>query len=631
MAEFSGDIEDRSEAAEADPEDKGLGLKPHAQAHLLSATEYCKICGERAARHVHYGAITCFSCRAFFRRSLQNNTSAKYLCRRRSDCDINCKTRRNCQYCRYMKCLSIGMNPNYVLTEDEKKKRFHKGDRARKGKKSPGHQDDSMDAATAASPEPSPHSELRNNSESKQKMRVDNSSLLSQRQFNQNNLFGSTPLASLAPEAALKKNSAIPTSVIASPHSASVSPRNSIIVRNNNTVQEQELKKEVQDMLRSPQEVAMLLMKQEPWSPEVTQSSDNFSSMKTDLGASLPEHSLWSSEMSSNIFGSQTAGTESSGNSLAESLQSVLQSDKITELLDGNIFYNAFDDIETTEDEGNSPDSFSGFEDQRMEDSGAPRMLSEAEKAEIDSEVESHDKSYFSVNFGEVLIKDMLMCSMFGVQISTSSALQAYKLQVERITRIANSLPSFTSLTSMDQVALLKENADLIVSLRGAIFFDKKKKGMDQILSSIGIKDRDLVDGIFSSVMGSQDMNHIEYKIFNSIQDPANEQTENHYKGLQAKVADAILDHRMSVLMTYIILFSSDSVQLENKKMIEKIQYNYLKLMEVYVYANHPRVEARTCLASVLGVLSCVREMADIKKARSINQSACSQSAQYKV
>ena len=43
MAEFSRDIEDRSEAAEADQEDKGLGLKPHAQAHLLSATEYCKV------------------------------------------------------------------------------------------------------------------------------------------------------------------------------------------------------------------------------------------------------------------------------------------------------------------------------------------------------------------------------------------------------------------------------------------------------------------------------------------------------------------------------------------------------------------------------------------------------------
>ena len=53
--------------------------------------------------------------------------------------------------------------------------------------------------------------------------------------------------------------------------------------------------------------------------------------------------------------------------------------------------------------------------------------------------------------------------------------------------------------------------------------------------------------------------------------------------------------------------------------------------MEVYVYANHPRVEARQRMANALGVLANVREMADIKKARSINQSACSQSAQYKV
>ena len=75
-------------------------------------------------------------------------------------------------------------------------------------------------------------------------------------------------------------------------------------------------------------------------------------------------------------------------------------------------------------------------------------------------------------------------------------------------------------------------------------------------------------------------------------QDPASEQTENHYKGLQAKVADAVRleillncriysgnmyfpqipDHCMSVMLTYIILFSPDSVQLENKKIIEKIQ-----------------------------------------------------------
>ena len=113
-------------------------------------------------------------------------------------------------------------------------------------------------------------------------------------------------------------------------------------------------------------------------------------------------------------------------------------------------------------------------------------IFSENEKLQIDQMVKSHDSVYHSVNFGEVLIKEMLMCSMFGVPVSTSAAIQGYRLQVERITRIANDLSLFTELDKVDQVALLKENADLLVSLRGAIFFDNKKPGMDQVMSSMG-------------------------------------------------------------------------------------------------------------------------------------------------
>ena len=39
---------------------------------------------------------------------------------------------------------------------------------------------------------------------------------------------------------------------------------------------------------------------------------------------------------------------------------------------------------------------------------------------EIARIVRDHDVVYFSVNFGEVLIKEMLMCSMFGVQVRES-------------------------------------------------------------------------------------------------------------------------------------------------------------------------------------------------------------------
>jgi hypothetical protein len=41
-------------------------------------------------------------------------------------------------------------------------------------------------------------------------------------------------------------------------------------------------------------------------------------------------------------------------------------------------------------------------------------------------------------------------------------------------------------LCQADQTALLKENADLLVSMRGAIFFDNNKRGVDQIIISMG-------------------------------------------------------------------------------------------------------------------------------------------------
>ena len=49
-----------------------------------------------------------------------------------------------------------------------------------------------------------------------------------------------------------------------------------------------------------------------------------------------------------------------------------------------------------------------------------------------------------------------------------------------------------------------------------------------------------MIEKMFKSLMENHEMNHIEYKIFNSIQDPANKKTEEHYANLQGKVADAV-------------------------------------------------------------------------------------------
>ena len=130
-----------------------------------------------------------------------------------------------------------------------------------------------------------------------------------------------------------------------------------------------------------------------------------------------------------------------------------------------------------------------------------------------------HDAQYKSVNFGEEMIKEMMMCSMFGIPISYNAAINGYKLCVERMFKVAHSLQEFDSLNPGDKEILLKVNIDLLVCLRGAIFFDPRKSGKEQVLVSMGDKDMDLLETMFSQAMKEEaSMNHIEYKTFNSVQ-----------------------------------------------------------------------------------------------------------------
>lgn len=63
----------------------------------------CRICGDSAVRHVHYGGHCCFSCKAFFRRAVnwQNKNNRNFQCKFESKCEITIKNRKTCQACRF--------------------------------------------------------------------------------------------------------------------------------------------------------------------------------------------------------------------------------------------------------------------------------------------------------------------------------------------------------------------------------------------------------------------------------------------------------------------------------------------------------------------------------------------------
>nr|XP_022322315.1 retinoic acid receptor RXR-like isoform X2 [Crassostrea virginica] len=82
------------------------GTNPHMPHSNLNSKHICAICGDRASGK-HYGVYSCEGCKGFFKRTVRKDLT--YACRDDRNCIIDKRQRNRCQYCRYMKCLNMGM------------------------------------------------------------------------------------------------------------------------------------------------------------------------------------------------------------------------------------------------------------------------------------------------------------------------------------------------------------------------------------------------------------------------------------------------------------------------------------------------------------------------------------------
>ncbi|CAJ1051722.1 probable nuclear hormone receptor HR38 [Xyrichtys novacula] len=89
--------------------------------HNLGSSEgRCAVCGDNASCQ-HYGVRTCEGCKGFFKRTVQKN--AKYVCLANKDCPVDKRRRNRCQFCRFQKCLAVGMVKEVVRTDSLKGRR----------------------------------------------------------------------------------------------------------------------------------------------------------------------------------------------------------------------------------------------------------------------------------------------------------------------------------------------------------------------------------------------------------------------------------------------------------------------------------------------------------------------------
>ncbi|TRY76719.1 hypothetical protein TCAL_07927 [Tigriopus californicus] len=92
-----------------------------------STSKECAVCGITSETfHLNYGASTCFSCRAFFRRAIERSRNPKFVCKKGGTCEVNPVSRKSCRKCRFNKCLSAGMKTDFVLDDSQKKIRFRR-------------------------------------------------------------------------------------------------------------------------------------------------------------------------------------------------------------------------------------------------------------------------------------------------------------------------------------------------------------------------------------------------------------------------------------------------------------------------------------------------------------------------
>ncbi|KAM3172444.1 hypothetical protein ACTXT7_014514 [Hymenolepis weldensis] len=85
---------------ESQAQDPGIGENSEVE------NRNCAVCGDTNSSR-HYGQYVCEGCKGFFQRTVTGNLM--YECKCNGLCLIEVNTRNRCQYCRFQKCLNVGM------------------------------------------------------------------------------------------------------------------------------------------------------------------------------------------------------------------------------------------------------------------------------------------------------------------------------------------------------------------------------------------------------------------------------------------------------------------------------------------------------------------------------------------
>ncbi|KAK4469197.1 hypothetical protein MN116_006570 [Schistosoma mekongi] len=104
-------IVDYDEYDEDDDDEQQFNVYDTENHIKINQTIECVVCGDKSSGK-HYGQHTCEGCKSFFKRSVRRKLN--YTCRGNRQCPIDIHHRNQCQYCRFQKCIKVGMRKEAV-------------------------------------------------------------------------------------------------------------------------------------------------------------------------------------------------------------------------------------------------------------------------------------------------------------------------------------------------------------------------------------------------------------------------------------------------------------------------------------------------------------------------------------
>jgi len=218
------------------------------------------------------------------------------------------------------------------------------------------------------------------------------------------------------------------------------------------------------------------------------------------------------------------------------------------------------------------------------------------------------------------LIRKIIRMIAFKAQLDTDGQEQLQHVIRSRSQKFVTKLSEFTSLDEADRTTLLTSNLSLMTTLTTCSLFPGNLRWNNQLAPLLGEGEVEKLDTKLRSlnVLGLDQL-HLDYNQFFSlttdgIGDSDKNQTDRFMKLVQY-IGTWHQDPTELMLLSLVVFFSSDMLDLNNRPKVESIQMEFVLLLQKYVSIRHQSdTEAsRARFTRAMMMIILIREMLEIQ------------------